>query len=316
MVICHFTPPCAWASVVGVPRPSDWPGLGEGDCSAGTRLTVVWRFRNPAITSRAGAYARSAASTSRSDAATASAHLAGADLLWTGGRIRRRGVAGQSITAARSVRSCSRSGTRGLLHQRPQTREGARQPRLHGALRDSQCGGGLLAVELEEIAGCDDDPVVVAKRVDHREKSSALVTGDDHRLGGWGRIPRAEVLGQPELEPVNPSRRTRSVASLVGDDAQKPRLQRSSAPKAIQRAKGLDEPLLRGVLRVGGGPCDDVGGAERDLLVALHDLLVGGPLSALGAHDQGGIVVLRPALHRNASSTPRAASWFPATRQP
>src|SRR5690348_3770188 len=226
-VICHFTPPCAWVSVVGVPRPSDWPGLGEGDCGAGTRLTVVWRFKNPAIASRAGAYARRAASTSRSDAATASAHLAGADLLWTGGRIRRRGVAGQSITAARSVRSCSRSGTRGLLHQRPQTREGARQPRLHGALRDSQCGGGLLAVELEEIAGCDDDPVVVAKRVDHLEKSSPLITGDDHRLGGWGRIPRAEVLGQPELEPVNPSRRTRPVASFVGDDAQEPRLQRS-----------------------------------------------------------------------------------------
>src|SRR5690349_22512128 len=115
---------------------------------------------------------------------------------------------------------------------------------------------------------------------------------------------------------MSPAGRAGSITRLVGDDAQQPRPQFRAGAKPMERAEGLDETLLRRILRVGGGSRDDVGGAERDLLVALHDLLVGGPVPALGAQDQGGIVVLRPALHRNASSTPRAASWFPATRQP
>src|SRR5438132_860287 len=80
-----------------------------------------------------------------------------------------------------------------------------------------------------------------------------------------------------------------------------------------QRPVRLDETLLRRVLGVGGGPGDDVGGAESDLLIAFHDLLIGGRVAAHGARDQDGIVRW-PALHRNASCTPAAASWFPCNR--
>src|SRR5207245_9287295 len=96
---------------------------------------------------------------------------------------------------------------------------------------------------------------------------------------------------------------------------------RPAAPRAegrpprgmVKRPERLHEALLRGVFGVRGRARDDVSGAERDLLVALHDLLVGGLITALGACDQVWIVRW-PALHRNASCTPGAASWFPCNR--
>src|SRR6266511_3263057 len=83
--------------------------------------------------------------------------------------------------------------------------------------------------------------------------------------------------------------------------------------EAAERSKRLDEALLGRVFGVGGRARDDVGGAKRDLLVALHDLLIGGRIAALRACDEHRIVRW-PALHRNESSTPGAASWFPCNR--
>jgi hypothetical protein len=48
---------------------------------------------------------------------------------------------------------------------------------------------------------------------------------------------------------------------------------------------------------------DRISGPKRDLLISLHNLLIGGRLSALRAREQTAIV-LWPALHRIASITP------------
>src|SRR5438046_10757028 len=126
-------------------------------------------------------------------------------------------------------------------------------------------------------------------------------------------MPRAEAFGQAKLEVVAPAGRTHAVAGLVGDDPQQPRAQLGAGPKAIKRTERLDKAFLGRVLGVRGGARHDISGAERDVLVALHDLLVGGRVATLRACDQVGIVRW-PALHRNASCTPGAASWFHCNR--
>src|SRR5258708_6755305 len=118
---------------------------------------------------------------------------------------------------------------------------------------------------------------------------------------------------------VNPltssSKRFRSseaTAAASGDGAASPGRKRSTSRSSscAQRPVGLDEALLRGILGISGRPGDDVGGPKRNLLISLHDLLIGGRISALGACDELGIF-LWSALHRNASSTPGAGLWFP-----
>ena len=83
-----------------------------------------------------------------------------------------------------------------------------------------------------------------------------------------------------------PAPRTHPVARLVGDDPQQPGPELGAGPEAVKRSKRLDKAFLSGILGVSRGTRDDVGGAESDLLVALHDLLVGGRIAALGACDQ------------------------------
>ena len=136
-----------------------------------------------------------------------------------------------------------------------------------------------------------------------------LIPGQGCRLGGWGRIPRAEVVRQPQLQLVAPAGRTGAIARLVGHDAQQPRPRLGAGPERVQGSVGLEHALLRGVLRLGGGSGDDVGDSERDLLVSLHNLLKGALIPALCASEQFGFVRWT-ALHRIGSTTNRTGERF------
>jgi hypothetical protein len=104
---------------------------------------------------------------------------------------------------------------------------------------------------------------------------------------------------------MSASSRADAVASFIGDDAEQPWPGLSARPEARQGAVGLDETFLRGVLCIRRGPRDQVGSPKRDLLVSVHDLLIGGRIPALGARKQ--LSVRWSALHRIASITPAAA---------
>ena len=77
-------------------------------------------------------------------------------------------------------------------------------------------------------------------------------------------------------------------------------------PEAIEGAESLHEALLGCILGLCRRAGDHVCGAECDLLVSAHDLLIGGRLSALSARKQLAIVRWA-ALHRIACITPAAA---------
>jgi hypothetical protein len=135
----------------------------------------------------------------------------------------------------------------------------------------------------------------------------ALVVVSDAHLGVAPPDVEERLLvfleAVPALGGANP------ISRLVGDYAQQPGTGRRTGPESVQRAVCLHEPVLGGVFGLGGRSGDHVGGPEGDLLVMAHDLLIGGRIPALGACKQLGIV-LRPALHRNVSSTPATPRWF------
>ena len=177
------------------------------------------------------------------------------------------------------------------------------------SFRNAERGCGFLAAQLEEIPARDHEAVVVGELVDEGKKPPPLIRREGRRLGGWGRIPRAEVVRQPQLQLLAPAGRTGAIARLVGHDAQQPRPRLGAGPKRVQGAVGLEHALLGGVLRLGGGPGDDVGDSERDLLIALHNLPKGTVIAALCASEQFGFV-LRTALHRIGSTTNEAGQRF------
>src|SRR5215467_11388765 len=68
---------------------------------------------------------------------------------------RRSGVGGHSISRARAVSRASRSAIRGLLDERAQPVQRARQTGLHSSLGYTEHGCGLLAREFEQVAAGD-----------------------------------------------------------------------------------------------------------------------------------------------------------------
>ena len=56
--------------------------------------------------------------------------------------------------------------------------------------------------------------------------------------------------------------------------------------EAAEGAMGLDETVLRGLLRVRRASGEQVGGAKRDPLVHAHELLVGTLVAAPSALDE------------------------------
>src|SRR6202022_919291 len=105
-----------------------------------------------------------------------------------------------------------------------------------------------------------------------------------------------------------------AVAGLVGDDLEEPWSRLGLAAERAQGPKRPDGGVLGGLLCLGHGPGDHVSGPEGNLLVAMHDLLIGSRVAALGAREKLGII-LWAALHRNALNTPRAERRFPPAIQ-
>src|ERR1700736_3339275 len=136
------------------------------------------------------------------------------------------GVAGHSISALRRPSLCSSSaisGTGALLESLAQAGQSARQTRLHGALGNVQRGRRLLAAELQQVPARTHAPVFFTELVEQADQEAVILRGDGRRLGGWGRIPRAEALRHSQLELVAAARGTSAVARLVGNDPQQPR---------------------------------------------------------------------------------------------
>ena len=77
--------------------------------------------------------------------------------------------------------------------------------------------------------------------------------------------------------------RAAAVPRLVRDDAQKPRAERLVDAEASERAPGLDEGVLDGVLGVRSIAGDDVSHSECNLLVGTDELLVGASVATLCA---------------------------------
>src|SRR5260370_741707 len=108
--------------------------------------------------------------------------------------------------------------------------------------------GSLLAAELEQVAAGDHQAVLVAELVDEAEQSLAVLRRHGRRLGGWGRIPRAEPIRHPQLELMAAACGTNAIAGLVGDDAQQPGPWLSSRAEGRQCPIRLHETLLCRVL--------------------------------------------------------------------
>src|SRR2546428_5412556 len=97
-----------------------------------------------------------------------------------------------------------------------------RQARFHGAFGNPKRGRGLLAVELEEVATGNHVAVLLAQGVHEAEQTAAFLGCNRRRLGGWGRIPRAEALRQSQLELLAAARPAGPGARLLLDHPQQP----------------------------------------------------------------------------------------------
>ena len=118
------------------------------------------------------------------------------------------------------------------------------------------------------------------------EQASPGLAAEQSRLGGRDRVPRAVCSGHAQREGIAPAGRTSAVVRLVRDDAQQPGPKRRAAAEAAERAIGLDEAVLDGLLGVGGAPAEQVGGAKGESLVSAHDGLPRAKVAPLGALDE------------------------------
>ena len=128
--------------------------------------------------------------------------------------------------------------------------------------------------------------MVLAQPADGCEQLLPPLRVDERRLGGRGRVPRGRVRRRAEHEPLPPAGRAAAVPGLVRDDPEQPGPKRRACPEAAERAVGLHEPVLRGLLGVGLVAGDEVRGSECDCLMCSHDLLVCGRVACLRAGDE------------------------------
>src|ERR1044072_9145436 len=78
----------------------------------------------------------------------------------------------------------------------------------------------------------------------------------------------------------------RRVRGSLGGGGRRPRASRRARAKAVERGPGLHDPLLGGVLRIGGAAGDEVGRAKCDPLICLHEVSIGGFIALLGSLDE------------------------------
>src|ERR671930_1464552 len=202
------------------------------------------------------------------------------------------GSGGKASSRPTSRRSRSSSGIR-----LPQPVERARRPRLDRPATDAEHRGRLVLGELEEVPASDHEPLRVRQRVDGGEERLALLAREECRLGGGGRLPRGALRSRPQGQRVATRARAAAVASLVRDDLQEPGPERLAGTESVQRAVGLHERVLGSVLRLGGVSDDEVGDAEGDALVCVHEFSVGVLVAALRPFDELRLIEW-PAHHR------------------
>ena len=100
-----------------------------------------------------------------------------------------------------------------------------------------------------------------------------------------------------QREPLAPALGAAAVARLVRDDREQPGAKRRAAAEARQRAPGLRQPDLGGVLGVGGVAGDQVCGAEGDLLVVADERGESGGVATTCALDE--LVLCRWSAHHS-----------------
>src|SRR5437764_24325 len=82
---------------------------------------------------------------------------------------------------------------------------------------------------------------------------AAGLGGEGGILGGRDRAPRALLRGRAQRQVRAAACQPATIAGLVRDDLQQPGPKGLATPEAPDCAKGLDEAVLRGFLRVGRG---------------------------------------------------------------
>jgi mannose-6-phosphate isomerase-like protein (cupin superfamily) len=105
------------------------------------------------------------------------------------------------------------------------------------------------------------------------------------RLGGRSRVPRGRRR-DAQREPAPATGGPPSVARLVRDDLEQPGPKRRAVPEAIEGAVRLHEAVLYRLLGVARIPRCHERDAKGESLVHAYELLVGGRVAALGAHDE------------------------------
>src|SRR5262245_49325860 len=103
--------------------------------------------------------------------------------------------------------------------------------------------------------------MVLLEAVHGGEQLVAALGSEERRLGGRGRVPRGGLRGRAQRERLAATGAATTVARLVGDDLQQPRLERRSRAKAPERAIRLDEGVLSRLLGVGAVAGDEPGGS-------------------------------------------------------
>ena len=173
-----------------------------------------------------------------------------------------------------------------LSHTAPSGARARARARLDRSLRHAERLRDLVLREPERSSAasrpCAGPPAAPSPR---RATCPAARPRAGTPRGTGPRPPRAPRSPHAARDPRD-GRPTAVGWSLVGDDAQQPRPKGRAFAETSERTPGLDEPVLRRVLRVARVACDHVGGPEGDALVCVHKLLVGVCVTALRAPDQ------------------------------
>ena len=121
--------------------------------------------------------------------------------------------------------------------------------------------------------------------------ASALPSGDG------AASPEGSSCAARSDQALAPAGGAAAIARLVGDDREQPGAKRRAAAEARQRAPGLRQPDLSGVLGIGGVAGDQVCGAEGDLLVVADERGESGGVATTCTLDE--LVLCRWSAHHS-----------------